>query len=135
MFELVGHQKYSPIPWTGMTTSFFVWFSDFFFRYILSPFGKSLGIKSTRSKRATPNPILEAAYNNCSRIHHKTVSWRKMLATCKTRNKSNNNCNYTPLFYFIIIFVVDAFFQTIPPVMALLMLKIIFLKIVDSRKL
>lgn len=44
------------------------------YRYILSPFGKSLGIKSTRTKRATPNPILEAAYNSCSRIHHKTVS-------------------------------------------------------------
>lgn len=52
-------------------------------RYILSPFGKSLGIKSTRSKRATPNPILEAAYNSCSRIHHKTVSSGK--------NEGNND--------------------------------------------
>ncbi|XP_031637328.1 ceramide synthase 6 [Contarinia nasturtii] len=42
-------------------------------KYILSPFGKSLGIKSARSKRATPNPILEDAYSKCSRIHHKTV--------------------------------------------------------------
>lgn len=45
-----------------------------YFRYILSPFGKTLGIKSTRTKRATPNPILESAYNECSKLRHKTVS-------------------------------------------------------------
>lgn len=59
--------------------------NDSIYRFILSPFGKSLGIKSTRTKRATPNPILEAAYNKCSRIHHKTVSSGKMW-----ENNSNN---------------------------------------------
>lgn len=44
------------------------------FRYVISPFGRSLGIKSTRTKRAAPNPILEAAYTECSRLRHKTVS-------------------------------------------------------------
>lgn len=51
-----------------------IFLTFFFLRYILSPFGKSLGIKSTRSKRATPNTILEHAYNECSRLRHKTVS-------------------------------------------------------------
>lgn len=43
-------------------------------RYLITPFGRTLGIKSTRTKRATPNAVLEAAYNDCSRIHHKAVS-------------------------------------------------------------
>lgn len=61
----------------NMNFKFFFSICLFHRRYILSPFGKSLGIKSTRSKRAAPNPILEAAYNKCSRIHHKTVSCKK----------------------------------------------------------
>lgn len=43
-------------------------------RYIFSPFGKSLGIKSTRPKPAKPNAILEAAYQKCHRIEHKTTN-------------------------------------------------------------
>lgn len=35
--------------------------------YIVSPIGKSLGIKSARRKRATPNIILEAAFNRSSK--------------------------------------------------------------------
>ena len=62
-----------------------------FHRYILSPFGKSLGIKSTRTKRATLNPILEAAYNNCSRIHHKTVS--SSMGIYVYNNNNSKMCN------------------------------------------
>ncbi|KAJ6635431.1 Ceramide synthase 5 [Pseudolycoriella hygida] len=43
------------------------------FIYWISPIGKSIGIKSTRSKRAAPNPILEAAYNQNNRLRHKAV--------------------------------------------------------------
>ncbi len=50
-------------------------FSSFFaFRYWIAPIGKSIGIKSTRSKRAAPNETLEAAYNANNRLRHKTVS-------------------------------------------------------------
>lgn len=49
-------------------------FFYFVFRYWIAPIGKSIGIKSTRSKRAAPNQILEAAYNENNRLRHKTVS-------------------------------------------------------------
>lgn len=42
-------------------------------RFCFSPIGKSLGIKSTRPKPATPNTILEAAYQKCHRIDDKTI--------------------------------------------------------------
>lgn len=42
-------------------------------KYWIAPIGRSLGIKSQRTKRATPNPILEAAYNQSSKLHHKAV--------------------------------------------------------------
>ncbi|XP_059622699.1 ceramide synthase 6 [Phlebotomus argentipes] len=42
-------------------------------RYWLAPVGKSLGIKSSRPKRATPVPELEEAYAQCSRLRHKAV--------------------------------------------------------------
>lgn len=35
--------------------------------FILSPIGKSLGIKSAQRKPATPNPILEAAFNGTNK--------------------------------------------------------------------
>lgn len=44
-----------------------------FFRFWLAPIGKSLGIKSSRPKRAANIPDLEEAYSQCSRIKHKTV--------------------------------------------------------------
>ncbi|XP_041971777.1 ceramide synthase 5-like isoform X2 [Aricia agestis] len=49
-----------------------------FIRYILekywfAPFGKSLGIRNTRSKKAPPNPTLEAAYQECTKIKHKQI--------------------------------------------------------------
>ncbi|XP_013144273.1 PREDICTED: ceramide synthase 6 isoform X1 [Papilio polytes] len=40
-------------------------------KYWFAPFGKSLGIKNTRSKRAPNNPKLEAAYQASSKIRHK----------------------------------------------------------------
>lgn len=104
--------------------SFFYFFFPVFFRYILSPFGRTLGIKSTRSKRATPNPILEAAYNKCSRIHHKTVSNIFVVTTCttaqktiiavlfKTKNEYNSIVNVNSFkqmqsLYFFFLFYVD----------------------------
>ncbi|XP_055706310.1 ceramide synthase 6 [Phlebotomus papatasi] len=42
-------------------------------RFWLAPIGKSLGIKSSRPKRAANIPDLEEAYSQCSRIKHKTV--------------------------------------------------------------
>lgn len=43
-------------------------------KYIVSPIGKSLGIKSTRYKRAKPNPILETAFNRSNkRWERKTI--------------------------------------------------------------
>ncbi|XP_038213081.1 ceramide synthase 5-like isoform X1 [Zerene cesonia] len=40
-------------------------------KYWFAPFGKSLGIKNTRPKKAPSNPKLEAAYQECSKIKHK----------------------------------------------------------------
>lgn len=42
--------------------------------YWISPIGKSIGIKSPRPKRATPNPILEAAYHQNNRLRRKTTT-------------------------------------------------------------
>ncbi|CAG5047089.1 unnamed protein product [Parnassius apollo] len=40
-------------------------------KYWFAPFGKSLGIKNTRPKKAPNNPKLEAAYQASSKIRHK----------------------------------------------------------------
>lgn len=45
-----------------------------FTSYWLAPIGRSLGIKSTRPKKASAQPALEAAYHVQSRLNHKTVS-------------------------------------------------------------
>ncbi|CAK1589947.1 unnamed protein product [Parnassius mnemosyne] len=42
-------------------------------KYWFAPFGKSLGIKNTRPKKAPNNPKLEAAYQASSKIRHKQV--------------------------------------------------------------
>lgn len=42
-------------------------------RFWIAPIGKSLGIRSSRPKKASPNPILEEAYEKSSRLGHKTV--------------------------------------------------------------
>ncbi|XP_050353367.1 ceramide synthase 5 isoform X1 [Nymphalis io] len=42
-------------------------------KYWYAPFGKSLGIKNTRPKKAPNNPTLEAAYINCPKIKHKQL--------------------------------------------------------------
>lgn len=42
-------------------------------RFWLAPIGKSLGIRSSRPKKAATNPILEAAYTKKSRLNHKTL--------------------------------------------------------------
>lgn len=42
-------------------------------RFWISPIGKSLGIKSTRSKKAANIPTLEKAYEQSSRLDHKKV--------------------------------------------------------------
>lgn len=44
----------------------------FFHRFIFSPFGRSLGIKTSRVKKAAPNPILDKAYNG-KKIKQKQV--------------------------------------------------------------
>lgn len=74
IIEKIILRKKNQFQQTTLLQIKYVLFDFFFFRYILSPFGRSLGIKSTRSKKATPNPILETAYNKCSRLHHKAVS-------------------------------------------------------------
>ncbi|KAM3963874.1 ceramide synthase 5 [Aphomia sociella] len=43
-------------------------------KYWFAPFGKSLGIKNTRPKKAPHNPKLEAAYQNSSKIKHKQIT-------------------------------------------------------------
>lgn len=63
-----------------------------FFRYWFAPFGKSLGIKNTRSKRAVPNEILEKAYLS-KKINHKQVSdtnlsyEKKIIYAIATKNQ------------------------------------------------
>lgn len=37
------------------------------------PVGRSLGIKSTKTKAPVPNKTLELAYANNSKLHHKNV--------------------------------------------------------------
>lgn len=43
-------------------------------KYWVAPIGKSLGIKSTRPKKASTNETLEKAYQNNSRLTHKMVT-------------------------------------------------------------
>lgn len=43
-----------------------------FFRFCFAPFGRSLGIKTSRLKKAAPNPILDKAYNG-KKIKQKQV--------------------------------------------------------------
>lgn len=42
-------------------------------RFWFAPFGLSLGIRNTRTKKAPNNPILEAAYQSSSKIKHKQI--------------------------------------------------------------
>ncbi|XP_052739048.1 ceramide synthase 5 isoform X1 [Bicyclus anynana] len=42
-------------------------------KYIFAPFGKSLGIKNTRPKKAPNNPKLESAYAGSPKIKHKQL--------------------------------------------------------------
>ncbi|XP_047033080.1 ceramide synthase 6 isoform X2 [Helicoverpa armigera] len=42
-------------------------------KYWFAPFGRSLGIKNTRPKKAPTNPKLEAAYQASSKIKHKQI--------------------------------------------------------------
>lgn len=44
----------------------------FMFRFFFAPLGKSLGIKASRAKKASPNPILDKAYNG-KKIKQKEV--------------------------------------------------------------
>lgn len=64
----------------------------YYFRYWLSPIGKSLGIKSTKAKPPVPNKSLEDAYTKSSKLNHKTVSkrvlscsmWKRVFAIIGT---------------------------------------------------
>ncbi|XP_055842170.1 ceramide synthase 6 [Episyrphus balteatus] len=42
-------------------------------RFWIAPIGKSIGIRSSRPKKASPNPVLQEAYEKSSRLGHKTV--------------------------------------------------------------
>lgn len=42
-------------------------------KYIFSPFGRVLGVKSVSSKPATPNAVLDAAYKKCYRINRESM--------------------------------------------------------------
>ncbi|KPJ13011.1 LAG1 longevity assurance-like 6 [Papilio machaon] len=55
-------------------------------KYWFAPFGKSLGIKNTRPKKAPSNPKLEAAYQASTKIRHKQgitndIWWYYMIST------------------------------------------------------
>lgn len=43
------------------------------FRYCFAPFGTSLGIKSSKPKRAAPNELLERAYQQKLTMKHKEI--------------------------------------------------------------
>lgn len=43
-------------------------------RYWIMPVGRSLGIKSTKTKPPVPNKTLEITYSKISKLNHKTVS-------------------------------------------------------------
>lgn len=47
----------------------------FKYRYWIMPVGRSLGIKSTKTKPPVPNKTLETTYSKISKLNHKTVSW------------------------------------------------------------
>lgn len=50
------------------------------FRYCFTPFGISLGIKSTKIKRASSNEVLEKAYlQNCKMKHKEVLGLAKQL--------------------------------------------------------
>ncbi|XP_036227975.1 ceramide synthase 6 isoform X1 [Bactrocera oleae] len=42
-------------------------------RFWIMPIGKSLGIKSSRSKKACNNPVLEKAYQKCNTLNYKLI--------------------------------------------------------------
>lgn len=46
----------------------------FIYRYWFAPVGRSLGIKSSRPKPPPLNSVLDTAYNQSTRLSHKTVS-------------------------------------------------------------
>lgn len=62
------------VPYLVLLVTYFVTntFMFILYRYCFAPFGKSLGIKNTRSKKAPPNEILEKAYSS-KKIKHKQV--------------------------------------------------------------
>lgn len=43
------------------------------YRFWIAPIGKSLGIRSSRSKKAANIPLLEQAYEASNKINHKKV--------------------------------------------------------------
>lgn len=69
----VQHADYRDLMWPLPLAAILIVIRHVIEKYWISPIGKSIGIKSTRSKRAKTNPTLEKAYNECNRIRHKTV--------------------------------------------------------------
>lgn len=69
----VNHADYKDLIWPLPLALVMLVIRYVLERYWLSPIGKSLGIKSSRPKKASPNPLLENAYNKSSRLTHKTV--------------------------------------------------------------
>ncbi|XP_067638271.1 ceramide synthase 6 isoform X2 [Eurosta solidaginis] len=70
----VTHADYRDLIWP-IPMAFFVLLLRYTLeRFWIMPIGKSLGIKSTRSKKAADVPVLERVYEKCNRLNNKMVS-------------------------------------------------------------
>ncbi|XP_067638275.1 ceramide synthase 6 isoform X5 [Eurosta solidaginis] len=67
----VTHADYRDLIWP-IPMAFFVLLLRYTLeRFWIMPIGKSLGIKSTRSKKAADVPVLERVYEKCNRLNNK----------------------------------------------------------------
>jgi len=69
----VQHADYHDLVWPIPIALVILVLRHILETYWFSPVGKSLGIKSSRPKPAAENAVLDAAYNQSSRLNHKAV--------------------------------------------------------------
>lgn len=69
----VNHADYRDLIWPLPLALVMIVLRYLLESYWLAPVGKSIGIKSTRPKKASPNPLLENAYTKNSRLKHKML--------------------------------------------------------------
>ncbi|XP_055374984.1 ceramide synthase 6-like [Condylostylus longicornis] len=70
----VRHADYRDLIWPLPLAVVMLFLRYVVEKYWVAPIGKSLGIKSTRPKKATPNETLEKAYQKRNRLTHKMVA-------------------------------------------------------------